>query len=256
VADGGVTCNSIEQIHYHRSKGSLIYETETNTGQALNHLSQIPTKIRLPQQSKPEKQSVHTTKRRRYDHLILYKLLRTIYFLKLLVLYRLFPFSNFKLMNTNNAMSIRIPEQELQPAKEALSICRTILAPYLQALSSSQRQTILKMSDKSRPFVAKAMDYLISDPKFVPPFMDLEEIHKDWMTLQELLPLIREMGQFYSNLNDTAMLAGSESYAAALSYYSSVKQAVKMNIPDAKVIYDDLSQRFEAQGRRKRTSDA
>src|SRR5690606_5692357 len=159
------------------------------------------------------------------------------------------------LMTTKNALSIRIPEQDLQAAKEALSLCRSILAPYLQALSPSQRQTILKMSDKSRPFVAKAMDYVARHPKFVPPFLDLEEVHKDWMALQDLLPLIRETGQFYSNLNDTAMLAGSESYAVSLSFYSSVKQAVKMNIPDAKVIYDDLSQRFEGQRRRKTTPD-
>ena len=158
-------------------------------------------------------------------------------------------------MTTKNALSIRIPEQDLKAAKEALSLCRSILAPYLQAMSPSQRQTIQKMSDKSRPFVAKAMDYVASRPKFVPPFLDLEEVHKDWMALQALLPLIREIGQFYSNLNDTAMLAGSESYAASLSFYSSVKQAVKMNIPDAKTIYDDLSQRFEGQRRRKATPD-
>ena len=76
-------------------KVSLIYETETNTGQALNHLSPIPTKIRSPQQSKPEKQCIRTTKCRRYDHFILYKLLWTIYFLKFLVFFRSFPISKF-----------------------------------------------------------------------------------------------------------------------------------------------------------------
>jgi hypothetical protein len=159
------------------------------------------------------------------------------------------------MMTTKNALSIRIPKQDLQAAKEAFSLCRTILAPYLQALSPSQRQTILKMSDKSRPFVAKTIDYMASRPKFVPLFLDLEEVQKDWMALQELLPLIREMGQFYSNLNDTATLAGSESFTASLNYYNSVKQAAKMNIPDAKVIYDDLSQRFEGQRRRKAAPD-
>jgi hypothetical protein len=31
---------------------------------------------------------------------------------------------------------------------------------------------------------------------------------------------------------------------AALSYFNSVKMAVKMNVPNAKVIYEDLSKRF------------
>ena len=41
------------------------------------------------------------------------------------------------------------------------------------------------------------------------------------------------------------MLSGSEAYGEALAYYQSVKQAAKRNIPDAKVIYQDLRKRFE-----------
>jgi hypothetical protein len=154
-------------------------------------------------------------------------------------------------MSTKNVLSIRISDQDLQIAKEALSACRTALSPYLQALSVSQRKTILKMSDKSEPFVAKVMDYVTSAPEFVPPFIDLEEMRKDWDAQQQLVPLIREMGQLSSNLGDTAMLARSESYSASLSYYHSVKQAAKMNVPGAKIIYEDLRQRFDGQGKKK-----
>lgn len=41
------------------------------------------------------------------------------------------------------------------------------------------------------------------------------------------------------------MVAGSEAYSAALTYYNTVKQANNMNIPGAKVIYEDLKKRFE-----------
>jgi len=47
------------------------------------------------------------------------------------------------------------------------------------------------------------------------------------------------------NLPDTEMLSGSEAYVAALTYYNSVKQAAKMNVPSAKAIYEDLRKRFE-----------
>jgi hypothetical protein len=40
-------------------------------------------------------------------------------------------------------------------------------------------------------------------------------------------------------------MSGSEAYTAALAYYNSVKQAAKMNVPNAKSIYKDLKQRFE-----------
>jgi hypothetical protein len=46
-------------------------------------------------------------------------------------------------------------------------------------------------------------------------------------------------------LDDTVMEAGGESYVNALSYYNSVKQVAKMNVPGAKSIHDDLKKRFE-----------
>jgi len=40
------------------------------------------------------------------------------------------------------------------------------------------------------------------------------------------------------------MMAGSDAYVGALSYYNSVKYGAKVNAADAKVIYEDLKQRF------------
>jgi hypothetical protein len=41
------------------------------------------------------------------------------------------------------------------------------------------------------------------------------------------------------------MLAGSEAYVAALSYYNTVKLASQMDIPNSKTIYEDLKTRFK-----------
>jgi hypothetical protein len=97
------------------------------------------------------------------------------------------------------------------------------------------------------------MDYATSDPQFTPPYMDVPEMKKDFDATTALLPLLRTVDQIEDNLNDTTMLAGSEAYIAALSYYNSVKMAAKMNIPGAKAIYDDLRVRFEGQGKVKVT---
>jgi len=51
------------------------------------------------------------------------------------------------------------------------------------------------------------------------------------------------------------MLAGSEAYVAALSFYNSVKQAAKLNVPEAKTIYEDLKKRFAGQGVKTETSE-
>jgi hypothetical protein len=107
------------------------------------------------------------------------------------------------------------------------------------------------MGDGSEPFVAKVMDYAVSDPQFLPPYVQFAEMKKDWDAVTGLLPIFRTVQQLENNLSDTVMLTGSETFDASLSYYNSVKMAAKMNVPNAKTIYEDLSKRWEAQGKRK-----
>ncbi len=148
-----------------------------------------------------------------------------------------------------NRISIDIPEADILAVKAALQQVQTILAPYVIALTPEQRKTIPKMSDGTEPFVEKVMDYSVSNVQFLPPFVDQDELQKDWKAVSGLLPLLRMVDQIQDNLGDTTMLAGSEAYIGALSYYNSVKQAAKVNVPDAKAIYEDLRKRFEKRSR-------
>lgn len=157
-------------------------------------------------------------------------------------------------MSTENAISIEIPEGDIKKAKDALKTLTDVLNPYLVALSAEERKTLPKMGDGTEPFVAKVMDYTESSPQFTPPYVDQNEMKKDWVAVNNLLPLLRGISQLDSNLNDSVMLAGSEAYVAALSYYNSVKQAARVNVPDAKVIYDDLRKRFERSSSKSSTS--
>src|SRR5690554_2779648 len=154
-------------------------------------------------------------------------------------------------MSTKNNISIQIPEENLQIVRESLANMEAALVPFLLALSPEQRRSIPRMSDGSRPFVAKVMGYTHSEPKFVPPFIDVKEMQKDWEALAHLLPIFRSVDQFRSLLNDTIMLAGSEVYVASLRYYKSVKLGARMNVPNAKAIHEDLKGRFERQGKAK-----
>ena len=75
--------------------------------------------------------------------------------------------------------------------------------------------------------------------------MQTEELMIDFKAYNNLIQVYREVEQLCANLDDTVMMSGSEAYMAALAYYHSVKQAAKMNVPNAKSIYEDLKQRFE-----------
>ncbi|RIW14629.1 hypothetical protein D0X99_13905 [Algoriphagus lacus] len=144
-----------------------------------------------------------------------------------------------------NKVSIEIPPADLQAVKDALQIVGNILNPYLIALTDDERRTMLKMGEATEPFVGKVMDYVVSNPQFLNPFTDVPEMQKDWKAISQLLPVFRTMDQICSNLNDTLMEAGKEVLEPALAYYNAVKMGVRMNVPDAKPIYEELRKRWE-----------
>lgn len=155
-------------------------------------------------------------------------------------------------MSADNLVSLEIPEAEIKQVQDALKIAVDILRKYLLALSPEQRRKMLKMGDGSEPFVEKVMDYVKSNPQFLPPVLSAVEMGKDWKVINQLLPILRTVEQLSSNLNDTIMEAGSELYKACLGYYKGVEIGAQMNYPGAKPIAEDLGKRFAGQGRRKK----
>ncbi len=148
-------------------------------------------------------------------------------------------------MSNENTVSIKIPKEDLKQVMQHFKAIDEILKPYLVALTPEERKTIPKMSDKTLPFVEKIMEYATLNPEFAPTYMNVPEMKIDLDAVADLSPILKMSDQLCDNLNDTTMLSGSEAYIASLAYYNSVKQAAKMNIPNAKAIYDDLSKRFE-----------
>ncbi|MBN3582143.1 hypothetical protein JYB64_07070 [Algoriphagus aestuarii] len=143
-----------------------------------------------------------------------------------------------------NRISIEIPEADLSAALDHINAARAILAPFLIALTPDDRRTIPKMSDGTRPFVEKVMDYVVSEPQFLPPFLPVTEMQKDWKAVNGLEPLLKAANLLCDNLSDTVMLAGSETLEGGLGYYNTTKYAARLNAPNAKGIYEDLKKRF------------
>ena len=71
------------------------------------------------------------------------------------------------------------------------------------------------------------MEYAREDDKFLPPFVPIKELEKDWIAVKSILSVLKDLQQMQSNLDDTVMIAGSEACVGALSYYHSVKYETK-----------------------------
>lgn len=148
-------------------------------------------------------------------------------------------------MATENIVSIAFSDEDKTAVQGALTTLNSVLQNYLVALQPEERMELPKMSDGSTPFVNKALTYAESNPNLAPAYLNVPELRKDVEAVETLQDFSRTLSQLNQNLGDTIMLAGSEAYSAVLTFYHSVKQASKMNVPGAKTIYDDLKQRFD-----------
>lgn len=148
-------------------------------------------------------------------------------------------------MPAENLISVKIPAEQLASVKTKVTEIVEILSPHLKSLRADEIRGLFKMSDKSIPFVDKCIEYAKTNPEFLPPYANLEELEVDANAVSKLSEIAKPLMQLLDNLQDTITLSGSEALTTALTYYNSVKQAAKMNVPNAKTIYEDLKKRFE-----------
>ncbi len=147
-----------------------------------------------------------------------------------------------------NQITAAIPAQTLAEALEHLKQACALLAPYLHPLTPTERQSIVKMGDKSMGFMGKLLDYAANTPAFVPPFISYDELRQDVTVAADLAPLDQFAGQLALDLNSTVLVAGAEGMGAALPVYKNIKFMAEMKQPGAQAAYDELSTRFPGRG--------
>ena len=143
-----------------------------------------------------------------------------------------------------NTHSTRIPQEIIDQAKAKLAEALELLKPYMITLTNDQRVEMLKMGDKSMPFVTDANNFAAQSPQFLPAFTTKEEFDIDFTDALGLKGLQLSADQLATAISDTVMIAGSEAYYAALGYYNNAALGAKQNVPGAKDIYDALKKRF------------
>jgi hypothetical protein len=148
---------------------------------------------------------------------------------------------------SENSISLDIKESDVVEITKAIQVLAEKLQPLLIALSAADKQALAKMKEASIPFMDKIIQYLDEKPEFAASYLDKEEVKRDYRAFTLLNSFLRPLAQITRNLDDTAVLCGSEAYAGGRSYYKTTAHAVEMNVPGAKAVYDDLKVRFEQQ---------
>ena len=158
-----------------------------------------------------------------------------------------------KFFNMNKILQkTGIPGEMLTACNEKLAEVSNILKPYLQAMPAADKLQMLKLGDKTLPFVQKVVEYCSTNPELVPGYLSATEMKQRFELNQDLTNLLRVLKKLGSDLEDTSMSTGNEVYQQSLVVYQSVKRAAKVGQPVAKPIFADLQKRFPGGTKRKK----
>jgi hypothetical protein len=146
-------------------------------------------------------------------------------------------------MSTDNLLSVSIDSIAMDTILQSITTIKSQL-PFLLKLSPGERQGYSRMGDKSLAFVEKALAYSEGNPHLVPPYLKVPEFRKDWELTKSLTKVMQPLQSLIEALDDTLMVAGNESYGAALVFYNSAKRAADNGVQGTQSIVKDLKQRF------------
>ena len=115
---------------------------------------------------------------------------------------------------------------------------------FLINLNAQERQALPKMGSATQSFVSKALEIAANNPQFVPPYVNVTAMQKDYDLAIRLQGIEMQIGSLYEKVSDTNLAAGSEAYVTGLTIYGSLKAAAKVNVPGAKALAAELAERF------------
>jgi hypothetical protein len=147
--------------------------------------------------------------------------------------------------NISNSVS----ETDMQAIKQAIQIITEKL-PFLVALSSDEKRSLVKLGAKSIDFVRDCNTVAQNYGQILPANFDIQELSKDSKLFEQLSEIQLLFNTLTEKLNDTTIAVGNESMKASLTVYEYVKTASKSQA-GLKTVAEQLQQRFKGQGKSK-----
>ena len=153
----------------------------------------------------------------------------------------------------DNKISANFSATDRLAVMDAIATIRQKL-PFLIDLTTEDRRTIVKMGDKSRAFVSKALEVATQNPEFLPRSFNLEEMRQDLALYEALYPILLGLTQLQELVDDTCMAAGSEAYASALAVYGYAKARGDVTGLDA--VINEMGRRFTSRSKKKQPENS
>jgi hypothetical protein len=109
----------------------------------------------------------------------------------------------------DNRHTQTIPSTILTQAQTKIDEAKTLLAPYLLALTPAERREVPNMGEKTIAFVEKAYDFALRNPALVPPYLEVAAFGADFSDAHGLWTLLNTVQQLEEGIGDTEMTTES-----------------------------------------------
>jgi hypothetical protein len=124
------------------------------------------------------------------------------------------------------------------------------LEPYRTPLTAEERREMAIIGDKTLAFLEKGKEFTDLYPDLVPSWSDKADFTADFNDVHNLTSVKNLTDQVQEAIYNIQCVAGNEAYLWVLDFYHAVKQAAARDVPNAKIVAEDLGKRFQNRGRR------
>jgi len=144
----------------------------------------------------------------------------------------------------SNRIDVIMTDAELLAAKTKFAALEASL-PFLIGLTPEERRSLPKINVSNKVFVEDAMMHIRNTPGVLPAYVDVAKLEKDFKLFGQLDELLGLAKRITEKIQDTVMLAGSESYVTTLTAYRLFGAAALAGIPGADTAHSHLQTRFD-----------
>lgn len=144
---------------------------------------------------------------------------------------------------TYNRLNSTLTPQQITAVKAAIQTIYTNM-PFLLGLTVEERIALPKINVANKAFAEDAINAITNNAEMLPGYLKVAGMQTDLQLFTQLDELSGLVRQLLEKIEDTQILAGSETYVAALTGYKLFGAAASAGLPGSDAIYESLKARF------------
>jgi hypothetical protein len=150
----------------------------------------------------------------------------------------------YHVMPNDNRISATISPADKTAFDQKLAEA-TALLPFLVNLTPEEKRRLVTIGLERAAMVDAFLQEMANHPELVPSYVDMVEVNKDAGTYRCLIETRQRPAELVEKHDDTIMLVGGDLMTAFGSFYASVKDARRRNVPGSDTSYNRLRPYFD-----------